>query len=97
MKEITNIKEITMDYIMEYVSEKGEEHEQWLLDLYDKEVDPDKNGKERRISFIEIRQEFVEEYMPELKPIPKEKKPTMEVKMDALRAKLNKSKGGKKR
>jgi len=97
MKEITNIKEITTDFIIEYLAEQGEEHEQWLIDLYDSEVKPDKNGKPRTISFIEIRQEFVKEYMPEILPVPKEKKPTMQSKIDELRAKLNKGKGGKKK
>lgn len=77
MKEITDIKEITFDYIVDYVKEKGKADIQWLKELAAKPVPPNKNGKERKISFIEIRKEFVIKYMPDLAPQPKEKKPSM--------------------
>lgn len=36
-----------------------------------------KDGKTRRITFIEIKKDFVEKFMPEIAPKAKEKKPTM--------------------
>ena len=77
MKEPTTVKEVKFEYIAEYVKEKGKDDIQWLKDLYAKPVPPDKNGKERSISFIEIRGAFIDKYMPHLKPIAKPKKPTM--------------------
>ena len=84
MQEINNIKDITFDYIVEYVKGKGTEDVQWLKELAEKPVAPDKNGKERKISFIEIRKEFVIKYIPALAPKPKEKKPTMLERIAAL-------------
>lgn len=88
LKEIANIKEINFDYIEEYVQEKGEKDKQWLVDLWETEVPPDKNGKKRHISFIEIRNAFVDKYMPELKPKAKPKAPTMQDRIAKLKAKL---------
>lgn len=77
MKEITNIKEITFDFIVEYITEKGKADKQWLKELAAKPVPPNKNGKERKISFIEIRKEFAIKYFPNLIAPPHEKKPSM--------------------
>ena len=49
MNEITNIKQITFPYIKEYVIEQGETAIQWLVDIMEREVKPDKNGRERQI------------------------------------------------
>ena len=49
-----------------------------------KGLKPDKNGRERKISFIEIRKEFVIKYFPKWAPKKKEKKPTMWEQIDAL-------------
>ena len=84
MKEINNIKEITFEYIIEYVKDKGPEDIQWLKDLKNKPVPPDKNGRVRKMSFIELRKEFVIRYFPKLAPTPKEKKPSMWEQIDAL-------------
>jgi len=84
MKEITNEKDVTFDYIAEYVKEKGKDDIQWLKDLYAKPVPPDKNGKKRNISFIEIRIAFIAKYMPHLVAEPKPKKPTMRDKLAKL-------------
>ena len=88
MKQINNIKEIDFPYIKEYVTEKGKADIEWLIELFDKKVPPDKNGKERSISFIEVRKEFVLKYMPELMPEPKKKNPTMYDEIKALKASL---------
>ena len=87
-KEITNIKEIDFDYIEEYVTEKGKEDERWLVELWEKGVLSDKNGKKRDMSFIELRNAFVDKYMPELKPKAKPKAPTMKDRIAKLKAKL---------
>lgn len=84
MVKPTNIKDIDLAYIMDYVSEQGDEAKKWLKDLSHREVKPDKNGRERRISFIEIRKEFAIKYFPELAPKPKEKKPSMYDLIDSL-------------
>ena len=84
MKEITDIKEINLAFILEYVKEQGPEDIQWLKDLKNKPVPPDKNGRERKMSFIELRKEFVIKYFPKLAPTPKEKKLTMWEQIDAL-------------
>ena len=96
MQEITNIKQLTFPFIKEYIIEQGETDIKWLLDLLDKEMPPDKNGKQRRISFIEVRKEFVLKYMPHLMPTPKEKPPTMHDQRAELEAALLKSKRGSK-
>ena len=96
MEEITNLKQITFQYIKEYVTEKGETDIQWLLDTFDTEMPPDKNGKQRRITFIELRKAFAIKYMPELIPPPKEKRPTMFDEIEELRAQI-KTKGSKKK
>ena len=97
MQEITNIKEIKFPYIMEYVKEKGQEDIQWLIDLMKTEVPPNKNGKERTISFIEIRKAFVLKYMPDLMPERKPKPPTMQDYIKELEAALTSGKNGGKK
>lgn len=77
MEKPTNIKEINLDYIIAYVQNEGQWAVQWLKELVNKEMPPNKSGKPRKITFIEIRQEFVRRYMPELAPPAKEKKPSM--------------------
>lgn len=84
MEKLSSIKEITIEYIKDYCVEKGKKDVAWLKATIKKEVPPDKNGKARRISFIEIRQLFVEKYMPELLPVPKPKKVSMYDMIEAL-------------
>lgn len=84
MKEITDIKEITLDFIIEYVQAKGQDDVKWLKETYNKPVKPDKNGNERTMSFIELRKEFVIKYFPALAPKPREKKLTMKERINAL-------------
>jgi len=77
MEKPTNIKAINLDYVIEYVQNEGKWAIEWLKELANKEMPPNKKGKPRKITFIEIRQEFVKRYMPELLPKPREPKPTM--------------------
>ena len=77
MEKPTDIKEINSDYIIEYVKTQDKWAVEWLKGLVNKEMPPNKNGKPRKITFIEIRNEFVKQFMPELMPPPKEKKPSM--------------------
>ena len=84
MKEVNGIKDIDFAFILEYVKEQGPDAIQWLKDLKNKPVPPDKNGRERKMSFIELRKEFVIKYFPKLAPKPKEKKLTMWEQIDAL-------------
>lgn len=84
MKEIKDIKEINLEFIIGYVKEQGPDAIQWLKDLKNKPVPPDKNGRERKMSFIELRKEFVIKYFPALAPKPKEKKLSMWEQIDAL-------------
>lgn len=69
------LKEVSLDYIIDYC----EKHKKvdWLKNIASTEVAPNKNGKERKISFIEIRNAFVREFMPEIAPSAKPKKPSM--------------------
>lgn len=83
--EPESIKQIDFEYIIAYVQDVGLEAIEWLQDLYKQEVEPDKNGKERKISFIEVRNAFVGKYMPDLMPERKEKKPTMEERIMSLK------------
>lgn len=84
MREINDIKEINLAFILEYVKEQGPDAIQWLKDLKNKPVPPDKNGRERKMSFIELRNEFANKFFPELAPKHKEKKPSMWEQIDAL-------------
>ena len=84
MKEVNGIKDIDFAFIIEYVKEQGPDAIQWLKDLKNKPVKPDKNGRERKISFIELRKEFVIKYFPQWAPKKKEKKLTMWEQIDAL-------------
>lgn len=38
---------------------------------------PTADGKERKITFVELKLDFVRKFMPEIAPKAKEKKPTM--------------------
>jgi len=79
-----NINEISIDFIINYCTAKGKADIAWLKALAAAKVAPDKNGRERRISFIEIRKEFVKKYFPSIAPAAKEKKPTMYERIAAL-------------
>ncbi|MCD7947746.1 MAG: hypothetical protein LUG13_05545 [Oscillospiraceae bacterium] len=84
MEKPNDIKEIKLDYIISYVQDKGQWAVDWLKELVNKEMPPNKNGKPRKITFIEIRNEFVKQFMPELLPPPKKKEPSMFDKINNL-------------
>ena len=84
METPKNLNDINMEYIISYVKSKGEKDIKWLKELNAKKVDNDKNGKARKISFIEIRNEFARKYFPDLVPKAKEKKKTMNQMIDDL-------------
>ena len=77
MEKPNNIKEIKLDYIIFHVQSEGDWAVQWLKELVNREMPPNKNGRPRKITFIEIRGEFVKRFMPELAPQAREKKPSM--------------------
>lgn len=78
------LNDITLDYILSYVEEKGEKEIEWLNQLIDTPVPPNKKGRYRRISFMEIRKEFALRFLPEIAPKPQEKKPTMYERIKAM-------------
>ena len=94
MEKPENIKEITFDYIFEYIKGKGKEDKAWLKELASSTIIvKDKNGKiikeegedkERDITFLEIRNEFAKKYIPEIMPEAKPKKPTMKERIASL-------------
>ena len=77
MERPATAKDITLEYIMAYCKERGESAVMWLKGIANTQGLTDKNGKERKITFIEIRQAFIKAYMPELVKEPQEKKPSM--------------------
>lgn len=77
MEKPSNIKEINLEYIISYVQNEGNWAIEWLKEVVNREMPPNKKGKPRKVTFIEIRNEFVRRFMPELMPPAKEKKPSM--------------------
>lgn len=75
-----SLKNINFDFIVNYCVRNGEV--EWLKQCSHEPVPVDKNGNERRKSFIEIRSEFIEHFFPELKAKPK--KPTIYDIIDSL-------------
>lgn len=84
MEKPNDIKEINLDYIIEYVKTQDKWAIEWLKGVANKEMPPNKSGNPRQITFIEIRNEFVKQFMPELAPQPKEKKPSMYARINGL-------------
>jgi len=79
LDDVESINDITFDFIIQHVKLVGDE--KWLKAVAKQPVKPDKNGKARSISYIEIRKAFAAKYLPNLT---KEKKPTMLDIIDAL-------------
>ena len=65
-KKITDVK---LDFIMQHAKENG--HVDWLKAKAN-ETKKDDSGEEKAISFVELRNAYVKEFMPE---IAKKKKP----------------------
>ena len=68
-----NYKDMKIEDIIDYC----QKHDavDWLKEAASKTYT--KNGKERRISFIELKLAFVKEFMPEIAPKAQAKKPSM--------------------
>ncbi|MCL1794738.1 MAG: hypothetical protein FWG34_12825 [Oscillospiraceae bacterium] len=77
MDKPLEVKEISFDYIIDYIKGKGKADVAWLKELVNKQVADKKSDQMRNISFVEIRNEFARKYMPEIVRPPKETKPTM--------------------
>lgn len=69
-----NYKDMTIEDIIQWC----QEHKQvaWLKEAASKTFSTE-DGKERRISFIELKLAFVKEFMPELAPKAQPKKASM--------------------
>ena len=72
------INEINGDFIARYCKSKGQEGEAWLKGIYARPKTTDKNGIEREISFLQVRNEFAREYFPHLAPKGKKKKSVLD-------------------
>lgn len=75
MAKWDSINDIKFDDIVEYC-QKNKQVE-WLKDVALKDGLTNKNGKSRKVSFIEIRNAFCRKFFPELAPKPQVKTPTM--------------------
>lgn len=69
-----NYKDMTVENIIEWCV--SHEEVDWLKATA-KKTFPTEDGKERKITFIELKLEFVKEFMPEIAPKAKEKKLSM--------------------
>lgn len=68
-----NYKDMTIEDIIDWCTKNGQVD--WLKDAATKTFV--KDGKERRISFIELKLEFVKKFMPSIAPKAQPKKPSM--------------------
>jgi len=78
----TSILDIGFEFIINYC--KANKQIEWLKELKNTPVKPNKKGKERQISFIEIRNEFTKKFFPDIAPMPMEPKKTMYEMIDEL-------------
>ena len=69
-----NYKDMRIEDIIDWCQKNNEVA--WLKETAEK-LYTTKDGKERRISFIELKLEFVKKFMPEIAPKAQTKKPTM--------------------
>lgn len=69
-----NYKDMRIEDIIDWCQKNNEVA--WLKETAEK-LYTTKDGKERRISFIELKLEFVKKFMPEIAPKAQAKKPTM--------------------
>lgn len=68
-----NYKDMKIEDIIDWC--KANKEVDWLKETAAKVYT--KDGKERRISFIELKLEFVKKFMPEIAPKAQAKKPSM--------------------
>ena len=69
-----NYKDMTIEDIIQWC--KDNKQVDWLKEAAAKTYKTE-DGKERRISFIELKLEFVKKFMPEIAPKAQAKKPSM--------------------
>lgn len=69
-----NYKDMTIEDIIAWC--KDNKQVDWLKEAAAKTYKTE-DGKERRISFIELKLEFVKKFMPEIAPKAQAKKPSM--------------------
>lgn len=70
-----NINEIKLDDIIEYCQKKNEV--EWLKAVALAQGKLDKDGKPRKVSFIEVRNEFCRKFFPDMAPKKTTRKPSM--------------------
>ena len=73
MEDVTDIKEITLPLIYEYIKRQCEDDEDWLIDILEGKILTDKTDKDgnpimRKRTFIEQRNAFTRKYFPDLAP-----------------------------
>ena len=69
-----------LDFIIDYCQKHNEV--EWLKACVNAPVPANKNGKERKKSFVEVQAEFIAKFFPE--EAPKKKKPSMLDRINAL-------------
>ena len=69
-----NYKDMKIEDIIDWC--KANSQVEWLKETASKTFSTE-DGKERRISFIELKLEFVKKFMPDIAPKSKPKKPSM--------------------
>lgn len=79
-----NINDIDGDFVVAYCKQQGQEAVDWLKEVYARPPKKDKNGRERTISFIEVRNDFARKFFPHLAPKRKTKRQTIKDKLDNL-------------
>jgi hypothetical protein len=79
-----NINDIDGEFVVNYCKGQGQEGVAWLKEIYARPKKKDKNGVERAISFIEVRNEFARKYFPHLAPKRKSKRQTIKDMLDTL-------------
>ena len=87
-----NRNQVDYDYILDYIFDKGEKEIEWLKEILSISTGKTKNGKDKKIPYISLRNKFVEEYMPDLMPEPKQRKPNMNDRFDERMKMLEASK-----
>lgn len=78
-----NYKDMTIDDIIQWCQENGKDKVAWLKATAAKTF-PKEDGTTRKITFIELKLEFVREFMADIAPKAKPKQPSMFDKIDAL-------------
>ena len=85
LKTPTTINDIDGAFVIAYCKAQGQAGTDWLKQIYSTPPKKDKNGVEREISFLQVRNEFARKYFPHLAPQRKTpKKKTIKNLLDEL-------------